>query len=106
MQQDNFLRHFVIIGGGTAGWMAAAALNRVLKQHPCQVTGVESSKIATAGAGEASIPLIRLFKRLLDIDKKEFLRAIKRTFMLGIEFINWRKEQHNYFHPFGIWRRH
>jgi tryptophan halogenase len=87
-----------IAGGGTAGWMAAAALSRLTG---CKVTLIESDAIGTVGVGEATIPQIRLFNRSLGIDEAEFLRETKGTFKLGIEFAGWRKPGESYMHAFG-----
>ena len=90
----------VIVGGGTAGWMAAAALARFFGRS-IAVTLVESDAIGTIGVGEATIPQIRLYNAGLGIDEAEFLRATRGTFKLGIEFCGWRREGHAYFHGFG-----
>ena len=90
--------HIVIAGGGTAGWMAAAALSKLTA---CRVTLVESETIGTVGVGEATIPQIRLFNRGLGIDEAEFLRETKGTFKLGIEFDGWTREGEVYMHAFG-----
>jgi tryptophan halogenase len=95
------IKHLVILGGGTAGWMSAAALTRLFKDSRLQITLVESDSIGTVGVGEATIPHLRYFNERLGINEHEFMRATNATFKLGIEFANWKKIGHSYIHPFG-----
>lgn len=94
------IKKVVIAGGGTAGWMAAAALSKLVGQK-LDITLVESEAIGTIGVGEATIPSILTINRLLQIPEPEFLRETKATFKLGIAFENWRKLGHRYIHSFG-----
>lgn len=90
----------VIAGGGTAGWIAAAALSHQMGEL-LDITLVESEEIGTVGVGEATIPPMRTFHRLLGINEQEFMRATNATFKLGIQFENWRKIGDKYLHAFG-----
>ena len=94
------VRRVVIAGGGTAGWMVAAALSRTLGKN-LEITLVESDEIGTVGVGEATIPTLVTFHRLLDINEQEFMAATQATFKLGISFENWRQLDHKYIHSFG-----
>ena len=95
------IENIIIVGGGTAGWMAAAALSRLRTGSPVAITLVESEAIGTVGVGEATIPPFLDFNRLLEIDEREMLTAVQGSFKLGIQFVNWGKQGDSYIHPFG-----
>lgn len=97
---DSRIRDLVIVGGGTAGWMAAAAFSSTMGEQ-LNIRLIESDAIATVGVGEATIPAIRLFNGLVGLNEDEFLRQTQGSFKLGIEFLNWGKVGESYMHGFG-----
>ena len=95
------VRRVVIAGGGTAGWMVAAGLSKSLGPL-LDIQLIESDEIGTVGVGEATIPSLQTFHRLLGIDERAFMAATQATFKLGIRFENWRDQGQDYFHGFGL----
>ncbi|MBB5716309.1 tryptophan halogenase family protein [Sphingomonas aerophila] len=95
------IQEITIVGGGTAGWMAAALLSRLFVEGAYRIRLVESDEIGTIGVGEATIPAIRTYCGLAGIDEFEMVRATQATFKLGIEFRNWRAPGSSYIHGFG-----
>jgi len=100
MNMNKPIRHIVIAGGGTAGWMVAAGLSKSLRRQ-YEIRLVESEEIGTVGVGEATIPTLHFMHEILDLDEKEFMQATQATFKLGISFENWRNVGEHYFHSFG-----
>lgn len=94
------IKNIVIVGGGTAGWMSAALLKKVLGPV-VNITLVESEQIATVGVGEATIPPIQLVNSVLGLNEAEFLRETKASIKLAIKFENWYRDGESYFHTFG-----
>jgi tryptophan halogenase len=96
----NNIKKVVVVGGGTAGWMSAALLKRVLRDT-IDIELVESEDIGIVGVGEATIPPIQLLNTVLGLDEREFLRETKASIKLAIRFENWRVQGEQYYHTFG-----
>ena len=95
------VRSVVIVGGGTAGWMTAAALSHRLGPHGVRVTLIESDAIGTVGVGEATLPHIRAFNQSMGLDEAEMMALAQATIKLGIQFVGWGRPGEAYIHPFG-----
>ena len=99
--QESAIKKVVIAGGGTAGWMAAAAISKLIGKN-LDITLIESEMIGTIGVGEATIPTMTWFNQLLGIDEAEFMREVQGTYKLGISFENWKALDDRYIHAFGV----
>jgi tryptophan halogenase len=95
------IKNIIIVGGGTAGWMAAASLSRFALNRDLTITLIESTVIGTVGVGEATIPSIVNYNNSIGLDELTFIRATRASFKLGIQFENWRKAGDQFFHPFA-----
>jgi tryptophan halogenase len=98
---DHAIRRIVIVGGGTAGWMAAAAFTSLLDQRELEIVLIESDEIGTVGVGEATIPPLQALNHMIGVNEDEVLAASQGSFKLGIEFVDWGAIGERYFHPFG-----
>jgi tryptophan 7-halogenase len=101
MSDTSQIKRIAIVGGGTAGWMAASILARALPGTGCVITVIESPDIGTVGVGEATIPPIIDLLRFLNINEGDFVKHTQSTYKLGIKFTDWTRPGHSYWHPFG-----
>jgi tryptophan halogenase len=99
------IKSYVIVGGGTAGWLTAAILARVLapllKKNEATITLIESPEVSSIGVGEATVPSFVDILNYLDISMQDFVTTTNATFKLGIKFTDWQKAGESYWHPFG-----
>src|SRR5277367_1810706 len=102
MTDSQQIKRIAIVGGGTAGWLAASMLARALPGTGTIITVIESPDIGTVGVGEATIPPIIDVLRFLSIDEADFVRHTQATYKLGIKFSDWKQVGHSYWHPFGV----
>lgn len=96
------LKKIVIVGGGSAGWMAAAILSSQLKTNTCAIELIEADRFAAIGVGESTVPSFIQLLQHLGIDEQEFISETAATYKLGIRFVDWQQRQQSYFHPFGV----
>jgi tryptophan halogenase len=95
------MRKILIVGGGTAGWMTAALFGKLF-QGLYDIEVVESEQIGTVGVGEATIPAIKKYNELVQLDEVEFMKRTNGTFKLGVQFVDWTRPGHSYIHGFGV----
>lgn len=95
------LKRILIVGGGSAGWMAAALMSKLFAGR-FELTLIESEQIGTIGVGEATIPAIKKYNELLGFDENEFMRKTQGSFKLGIQFVDWGRLGESYIHGFGV----
>lgn len=101
MMSEKKIKKVIIAGGGTSGWLAASAFSKLLGKN-LDICLIESAEIGRIGVGEATIPPMRGFNKLLGVDEQHFMREIQATFKLGIEFKNWGAKGDDYIHSFGV----
>jgi tryptophan halogenase len=98
---QNPIKKFVIVGGGTTGWVAAATIGNIFKGSDVRVELVESAEVGVIGVGEATIPPLLQTLEDLGIDQVDFIRKTQASFKWGIKFEDWHTVGKSYFHPFG-----
>jgi len=101
MNQSEQVKHILIVGGGTAGWMAASLLHQGLGKLGCRITLIESADIGTVGVGEATTPDVVKMVQRLELDADDFMRRCQATYKLAIPFVNWMDGGDEFWHPFG-----
>jgi tryptophan 7-halogenase len=99
--QRNEIESVLILGGGTAGWMAAASLASRFEGSGLKVTLVESEDLGVIGVGEATVPYMKEFVAELGISEPDFMKETSATYKLGIDFVDWLAQGRSFFHSFG-----
>jgi tryptophan 6-halogenase len=95
----NKVNDIVIVGGGSAGWMTAAYLNKAFGKS-VQISVVESPNISTVGVGEATFSTIKLFFDFLELDEQDWMPECSASYKLAIKFVGWNAENKHFYHPF------
>jgi len=95
-------QRITIVGGGTAGWMAANLLAHHWREQPIDITLVESPDIGIIGVGEGSTPSLKRFFEDLGISESQWMSRCKATYKVNIQFSGWSPNSgvHSYSHPF------
>ena len=92
------MKHFVILGSGTAGWLTALFIRKIIPQS--KITVIGSKQVGIVGVGEATTPHILGFLQYIDVNPYDFIKKTGGTIKQGISFENWNGDGKKYFHGF------